>query len=82
MCGVSLDSAEENRAFAEKFQFPFPLLCDTTGAMSMAYGAAASADDQYASRYTFVVGDDGLVQEAIATQDPGGQAADLLDRLS
>ncbi len=27
--GASFDTPEENKAFAEKFDFPFPLLCDT-----------------------------------------------------
>ena len=81
MCGVSLDSVEENRAFAEKFSFPFPLLCDTSAEMSRAFGAASSPDDQYASRYTFVVSADGQIEQAIDTKDPAGQAADLLASL-
>jgi peroxiredoxin Q/BCP len=82
VCGVSLDSVEDNRAFAEKFEFPFPLLCDTSGEMSRAYGATTTAKDQYASRYTYVVGTDGKIELAIDTKDPAGQASDLLDKLS
>ena len=37
--GVSFDTAEENKAFAEKFSFNFPLLCDTDRAIGTAYGA-------------------------------------------
>jgi peroxiredoxin len=37
-----------------------------------------SKDDQYAARYTFVIGPDGIVEQAIDTRDPGGQAAALL----
>ncbi len=81
MCGVSLDSVEENRAFAEKFAFPFPLLCDTDAQMSVAFGAASGPDDQYASRYTFVIGADGVVEQAIDTKDPAGQAAALLESI-
>lgn len=81
ICGVSLDSVEENRAFADKFNFPFPLLCDTNGEMSRAYGATTTAEDQYASRYTFVIGADGKIEQAIDTKDPAGQADDLLARL-
>jgi peroxiredoxin len=44
----------------------------------LAFGAVQSAKDQYAQRYTFVIGADGKVEQAIATKDPGGQAADLL----
>ena len=37
--GISFDSVEENRAFAEKFDYPFRLLCDTERTVGMAYGA-------------------------------------------
>ena len=78
MLGISLDSVEDNRAFAEKFDYPFPLLCDTARECALAYGAVSAEDDQYASRYTFVIGPDGVIEKAIDTRDPGGQAAALL----
>lgn len=56
-------------------------MCDTGGEMSRAYGATSSAEDQYASRYTYVVGADGKIELAIDTKDPAGQAADLLAKL-
>jgi len=37
-----------------------------------------SKDDQYAARYTFVIGPDGIVEQAIDTKDAAGQAAELL----
>lgn len=79
--GVSVDSVAKNAAFAEKFRYSFPLLCDTKKELSLAYGAVTSQDEQYAQRYTFVVGPDGKVEQSIATSDPAGQAADLLDIL-
>lgn len=79
--GVSLDSVEDNRAFAEKFGYGFPLLCDTGRELSLAYGAVSSKLDQYAQRYTFVVGSDGVIEHAIDTKDPGGQADALLSEL-
>lgn len=66
--GVSFDTAEENAAFAEKFAFPFPLLCDTTKAMSIAYGAAKTADAPYPNRISYIVGTDGR----IAWAEPAG----------
>ena len=78
MLGISLDSVEDNRAFAEKFGYSFPLLCDESRDVALAYGAVTSKDDQYAARYTFVIGPDGIVEQAIDTKDPGGQAAALL----
>jgi peroxiredoxin Q/BCP len=79
--GVSFDDVAANRAFAEKFQFPFQLLCDVDKKVSLSYGAATSAADEYPKRITYVIGKDGIVREAIETKDPGGQAASLLERL-
>jgi len=76
--GISFDSVEENRAFAEKFDFPFRLLSDPGRAVGMAYGACDGPEDGYAKRYTFVIGPDGILEQAIDTQDPGGQAGELL----
>jgi thioredoxin-dependent peroxiredoxin len=76
--GASFDSAEENKAFAEKFGYDFTLLCDTTRALGMAYGACDKATDAYAKRYTYVIGPDGRIEQAIATKDPKGQAEALL----
>jgi peroxiredoxin Q/BCP len=76
--GISLDSVEKNRAFAEKFGYSFPLLCDTEREVALAYGAVASVGDQYAARYTFVIDAAGVIEQAIDTKDPGGQAAALL----
>ena len=59
--GVSFDSVEENRAFVEKFDFPYRLLCDTERRMGLAYGAADSADAGYAKRISYVIGEDGNI---------------------
>lgn len=64
---MSFDTEEENRAFAEKFNFPFRLLCDTDRKIGLAYGACDSATAQYAKRITYVIGPDGRIAQAIAT---------------
>jgi peroxiredoxin Q/BCP len=76
--GISVDSVADNRAFAEKFHFPFPLLSDPGRQVAMAYGACESPSDKYARRYTFVIGPDGRIEQAIDTKDPAGQAEALL----
>ncbi|HST20225.1 MAG TPA: peroxiredoxin [Blastocatellia bacterium] len=63
--GVSFDTVEENRAFAEKFNFPFRLLCDTKREIGMAYGACDDPTAQYAKRITYVIGPDGRIVQAI-----------------
>lgn len=44
----------------------------------MAYGACKGPRDRFAARITYVIGPDGRVEQAIETQDPAGQAAQLL----
>jgi peroxiredoxin Q/BCP len=76
--GISVDSAADNRRFAEKFKFPFPLLSDTTRSIAIAYRACDSRSDKFARRYTYVIGPDGRIEQAIDTKDPGAQAQQLL----
>ena len=47
---MSFDSVEENCAFAEKFDFNYSLLSDTTRTMSVAYGAAKDPHAKYPDR--------------------------------
>ena len=79
--GVSFDSQEDNAAFAEKFDFPFALLCDTDRAMGLAFGACDSKVDAYPNRITYVIGPQGTIEQAIETQDPPAQAAQILASL-
>jgi len=79
--GVSFDSAADNAKFARDQGYTYPLLCDVDRKVGLAYGACESAEDAYPRRYTFVIGPDGKIEQAIDTQDPGGQAAALLKAL-
>jgi len=68
--GVSFDTAAENKAFAEKFHFNFPLLCDTTRAMGQAYGAADPGQtDGFARRVGVVIGPDARIRHWFAKVD-------------
>ena len=79
--GVSLDGVEENKAFAEKFSFPYPLLCDVDREIAMAYGAVNSKDDQYAARITYVIDVEGKIDEAIENVNTQNHASNLCSRL-
>lgn len=76
-----MDDEAKNRAFAEKYDFPFPLLCDTDRSVSLAYGTVDSAKDGYARRWTFVIDSEGRIEKAIETQRPADQAGELLGDL-
>ena len=70
MLGISFDTVEENRAFAEKFDFPYKLLCDTDRSMGLAYGAARTADEGYARRISYVIDESGKVLFVYQKVDP------------
>ena len=60
--GASFDSEADNKKFAEKFNFNFPLICDTDRTIGTAYGA--NVDPQKgAQRVGVVIGKDGKIVE-------------------
>ncbi len=65
--GVSTDGVEANASFAEKNDFPYPLLCDVDKEICVAYGACESAEDSSAKRISYVIGPDGKILQAHAT---------------
>ena len=78
--GVSLDNEKDNKAFAEKFSFSYPLLCDVNKDIALAYHAIKSADDQYAARISYVIGEDGKILESIESVDTKNHSNDLCSR--
>ena len=79
--GVSLDTVDENKAFAEKFLFPYSLLCDVDRQISTAYQAVKSSQDSYASRITYVIDDQGCIAEAIEEVNTASHAEEICSRL-
>ena len=60
--GVSLDDVESHKAFAENHSLPFPLLADTDGEASTAYGVKTRMFGMtVAKRQTFIIGPDGSI---------------------
>jgi thioredoxin-dependent peroxiredoxin len=78
---VSFDTQEENRRFAEKYKFPFPLLCDTDRSIGTAYGAADSTKDEYARRIAYVIDEEGKVAQAHAKVDAANYPRTQLETL-
>lgn len=78
---MSFDTVEENAAFARKFDFPFPLLCDTKREIGMAYGAADSPETRNAKRITYVIGPDGKILQAHPKVDAKSHPKAILDSL-
>ncbi len=79
--GVSLDNENDNKAFAEKYSFPYPLLCDVGKDIAAAYHAVKNKDDGYAARISYVIGEDGKILESIENVDTKNHSNDLCSRL-
>jgi peroxiredoxin Q/BCP len=76
--GVSTDSVERHRAFAEKHAFPFILLADTEGALASAFGVFR---DGLAARSTFVLDQNLHVRRTFHEVTPRGHAQNVLNFL-
>ncbi len=79
--GVSFDSVEDNRAFAEKYDFPYPLLCDTDRAMSLAYGATVEGGKPYPDRISYIVDEQGVIAHAEEVGDINAHVQDVIARM-
>ena len=78
MLGASLDSVEDNAAFAKKNNFPFLLLCDTERSMAMAYGACDSSKAPYAKRISYLIDEQGKIAKVYPQVNPRQHAAEVL----
>jgi len=72
----------ENAAFAQKFSFPFPLLCDTTRAVGLAYGACDEAKAGYARRISYVIDENGKILKTYDSVTPRSHPAEVLADLT
>jgi len=63
--GVSTDTPQSHAKFATKFSLPFPLLADTDGSVTRAYGVAAYPDsaETRARRVTFLIDEHGTIEK-------------------
>ena len=78
MLGVSYDTPEKNRKFAEKNVLPFRLLSDRNHELARSVGAARALVP-YAKRISYLVGPDGKVLAAYPSVDPSTHAQEVLD---
>lgn len=77
--GVSLDDAESHKAFAEEHGLPFPLLADTDGKTSTAYGVKTRMFGMtVAKRQTFIVDPNGNIAKHYEKVKPDQHSAQIL----
>lgn len=81
MLGISFDTPADNKAFKEKFDFPFALLSDPDRTIGTIYEATRDPGDKFANfskRVSYLIDPDGVIVHAYDVTDPGGHASDVL----
>lgn len=76
--GVSFDRVETNKAFADRNGFQFPLLCDTEAVLGKAYGAG---DSGFASRISYLIDEQGWIEQTFPQVSPSTHAKEILSSL-
>ena len=80
---ISVDSLEDNTAFAKKEQADFPILADPTKETATKYGVI-NPKSGFANRWTFFIGPDGRIQrieQKVTPQTAGEDVARILSEL-
>jgi peroxiredoxin Q/BCP len=72
----------DNASFAEKFRYPFPLLCDEQRSIGLAYGACDSPAAATARRISYVIDGDGRIARAYPKVSPKAHPQEVLDFLA
>jgi len=76
--GVSFDTPPDNAAFARKFGFNFPLLCDTERTVGVLYGAADDAQAQYPKRVSYLIDPAGRIRKAYPKVNAAAHPEEIL----
>ena len=81
--GVSLDSVESHKRFADKNNLPFSLLSDESGEVSEAYDSLNNfMSFKSAKRNTFIIDPDGKVAKIYLSVKPSTHSQMVLDDLN
>ncbi|MFM2229366.1 MAG: hypothetical protein RL607_624 [Bacteroidota bacterium] len=83
LLGVSADSAKAQSSFKNKYEFPFPLLADEDKSVIQAFGVWGpkkfmGKEYDGIHRTTFVINEEGLIDEVIAEVKTKAHAAQIL----
>lgn len=82
--GMSFDTPEENKFFADAYQFTFPILSDAERKVGEAYGTKRPDDHEWAiapRRLSFLIDPEGKIFKTYKVQDLAGHADEVLQDL-
>jgi peroxiredoxin Q/BCP len=81
---ISVDTLEDNKAFAAKEHADFPMLANPDKKVALAYGVInpeAPPDRQFARRYTFYIDPTGKIAEIDKAVKPATSGQDIVTHL-
>ncbi len=73
--GISSDSIESHKKFAEKYKLPFTLLSDSKKEVIKIYGANSTLGTK---RISYLVGPSGLIEKVYPNVNPAHHGAEIL----
>lgn len=76
LIGISSDTLDSHRKFAEHHKLPFHLVSDESGAIAKAYGVPSTAG--FLARQTFVIDKEGRIAKEYRSVDVSKHAAEVL----
>ncbi len=76
--GISADSVNSHAEFCDSEGLKFPLLADTTGAVSKAYGSWMGI---VSARHTFIIDPEGVLRASFTGVNPAVHSSEVLARL-
>ena len=78
--GASFDDVEANRAFREKFDFPFRLLSDWDEQVGVTYEVrdAGTEKVKFAKRLAYLIDPDGVIRKSYEVADVNAFAGEVL----
>ncbi len=74
---ISVDTAEDNKRFAESLETDFPLLSNPTKEVAEAYGVV-TPERAFPFRWTFIIGGDGKILKVDKEVSPSSAGLDLV----
>jgi peroxiredoxin Q/BCP len=74
--GISSDSVESHKKFAEKYDLPFTLLSDPKKEVIATYGAKGTLGTK---RISYLVGPDGMIEKVYPKVDPAHHGEEILN---
>jgi peroxiredoxin Q/BCP len=81
---ISVDTLDDNKAFAAKEHADFPMLANPDKKVALAYGVInpeAPPDRQFARRYTFYIDPTGKIADVDKAVKPASSGQDIVTHL-